>query len=135
MIIRVLLLAQLLFCVTVAGVHAELKSLHVEFGYTGEAASSFNLYERTSDGKELLATVTDPAAREFDFTDDLNETDCHTYFMTADYNGVESQPSDGMSWCPETVLPPYKERPSAPTTITITINTELPASITTEGVN
>ncbi len=90
-------------------VQAKEMKLTVIFDY-GDDPDFFRLHERLVDGKEVVAESEGGDLRTLDFITEV-ETECHTYFLVAVTEDIESLPSNGVTWCPEVPLPQYKSRP------------------------
>ncbi len=89
---------------------AEEKSFEINFAYSDEEQpDSFRLYERLEKGKVIAADNIPGNERMVAFTTDASK-DCHTWFIVAITRGVESMPSNAITWCPD-ALPPYVGRP------------------------
>lgn len=77
--------------------------------YSDPAAESLAIWRAMPDGTRTLMLGGIPVAATS--VEVEIPAECGTYFMTAVGNGMESEPSNTASWCPDPSVPPIEQPP------------------------
>jgi len=84
-----------------------------------ENTDGYRLYKVSGQGRTLVSDIAGGSVSTAT-VNELEDTACQTYFLTAYNNQMESGPSNTAGWCP-TVTPPAIIQPGTPSTFLITI--------------
>jgi len=99
---------------------AQAEQLNFQWTPNSDSTQGYYLYETNGSDRELLLTLDNQntSTAQLEQVDDGN---CHTYFLTAYNENLESEPSDTATWCPDSEIPGVVVRPGKPATFMITI--------------